>query len=101
MGKGWTDGYKTYDTSKGFGNSTKWQNAFEERMNFRVLSDTEVNDNQSIVATLYDCKTKAALKTEYYRLIKMYHPDVAGDTLENKIASQLLNDTYHKLSSKF
>lgn len=98
---GWTTGYKTYDTSKGFGNSAKWQSAFEERMNFKVLTEKEADDNKSIVQPLYNATSKGDLKASYYRLIKIYHPDKAGDTEENKTISQLLNDTYFKLLKKF
>lgn len=101
MSKGFTDGYKTYDTKNGFGNSSRWQNAFEERMNFKVLTAKETSENQSIVAEMYDCKNKAELKAVYFRLIKMYHPDTNGDTEENKTFSQLINDTYFKLLKKY
>jgi len=98
---GWTDGYKTYDTSKGFGNSAKWQNAFEERMNFKVLTAKEEDDHKSIVQPLYNATSKEALRSAYLKLITVYHPDKAGDTEENKTISQLINDTYFKLKKKF
>ena len=97
---GFTDGYKTYDTSNGFGNRRKWINAFEERMNFRVNTDQETKEKESVYASLYECKTLGELRKEYYRLMNIHHPDKAGDTEENKIIAQAINDTYFKLKSK-
>jgi len=70
-------------------------------MNYKVLSQKDEDDNKSIVQPLYNATSKAELKTLYYSLIKIYHPDKAGDTEENKTISQLLNDTYFKLLKKF
>lgn len=99
--KPWITGYKTYDTSNGFGSPDEWQSAFEKRMNFKVLTPKEEDDNKSIVKILYTAKNADELRKQYIILIKQYHPDIKGNTEENKIISQLINDTYFKLKAKF
>jgi hypothetical protein len=95
--KGFLDGYKTYDTSNGHGSVKEWQSAFESRMNYKVLTIKECEENKSIIDILYDCKDAKELQKTYHKLMMKYHPDICGDTEENKIISQLINDTYFKL----
>lgn len=98
--KGFMD-YKTYDTSQGFGNANKWKGAFEERMNLRKNTDEE-NALVSQTQTLYECNSFESLRSEYRRLMHLYHPDHTADTVENKIIAQAINDLYWKLKkSKF
>lgn len=99
--KGFADGYKTYDTSNGYGNSSQWQNRFEARMNYKILSAPEKEVNKGIVQPLYDCINSTDLKKAYYKLMLIHHPDKAGDAIENKIAAQHINDIYFKLKEKF
>jgi len=99
--KGFLDGYKTYDTSQGFGSIKDWREAFERRMNFHNITAAEKESNKSIVQSLLDAKDYFALRNAYRDLMKRYHPDIAGNTVENKIASQLLNDTYFEMKKKF
>lgn len=99
--KGFMDGYKTYDTSNGFGNSDKWKENFETRMNFKILTHNEIEDNKDVLKHLYTCITSKELKKEYYKLMIKFHPDKAGDTEYNKTISQLINETYFKLKNKF
>lgn len=99
MGKGFMD-YKTYDTSKGFGSRSKWQDAFEQRMNFRINTQEETDSRKDLYSSLYDCSTAQELKKEYYRLMVIYHPDKNGNSEESKIIAQAINDIYFKLKDK-
>lgn len=100
--KGFMDCYtKTYDTSKGFGSPDEWRKAFEQRMNFGVVISIETKEQKKdILQPLYDAKDFFELRKAYRELMFIYHPDVAGDTEDNKVISQLLNDTYFLLKSK-
>ena len=98
--RGILDGYKTYDTSNGFGSPDQWKSAFEERMNLVTLTDSDVTKLKSVVDSLYDCKNEEALKKEYRRLMFLYHPDKVGESEDNTKKAQLINDTYFKLKEK-
>lgn len=99
--KGFLDGYKTYDTTNGFGSVDDWKKAFEKRMNYRIVSVEEKQSNQSILQPLYDAQDFFALRKAYRELMMQYHPDKAGDTEENKLIAQMLNDAYFELKEKF
>ena len=101
--KGFMDCYtKTYDTSDGFGSPEQWRAAFEKRMNFGVVITVEKAEaKKDILQPLYDAKDFFELRKAYRELMFIYHPDKAGDTEENKIMAQLLNDLYFKLKDTF
>jgi len=97
------DYYKTYDTSNGFGSAAKWQDAFEQRMNFKVLSTEEKTEHKGVVQPLYDAyitKDKNVLKKAYYALMMIHHPDKNNGTVESKVITQLISDTYFELRDK-
>ena len=75
--KGFLDGYQTYDTSKGFGNSKKWQQSFKARMSkedaFRILKDVE-NSPHAILEIPIGA-TPEMIKKAYRRKIRQWHPD--------------------------
>ena len=95
------DKYKTYDTSKGFGSPSQWQDAFEARMNYKVLNFEEKKQHDGLAGPLYDAKSSEEIKTAYRKLMMAYHPDRNGDTEENKTISQHLNDVYFEMKKKF
>jgi len=78
MAKGFLDGYKTYDTGKGFGSPQQWQQAFKQRMSKEDA--TEILDNQE--QTPYEIlgvsanATQAEIKKAFRKLITQWHPDV-------------------------
>lgn len=95
------EGYKTYDISNGFGSVDQWREAFEKRMNYATITITQKEENKSILQPLFDAKDIISLKTAYRNLMKQYHPDVNGNTEENNMISQMLNDTYFDLKEKY
>ena len=93
--------YKTYDTSTGRGGADAWKASFEKRMG----KNPEVDSIPATAAfehilELHECQTKADLKDVYKKLMKQFHPDVAGDTEENNQISQEINSEYKKLLRK-
>lgn len=99
--RGFLEGYKTYDTSNGFGLVDDWKRAFEKRFNFVSVTIQQKAEKEDIVKSLYDAKDFFELRKAYRELMMRYHPDVAGETEENHLIAQLLNDTYFELKTKF
>jgi len=99
--KGFMEGYKTYDTSNGFGSVDDWKKAFEKRFNFVSITVEQKAEKEDILKPLYDAKDFFELRKAYRELMMTHHPDKAGDTEENNIIAQLLNDTYFELKEKF
>ena len=96
-------GYKTYDTSNGFGSPAQWCEAFEQRMNFCVLTIKDKEESKGLLGPLEDAyKTgdKATIKAAYSKLLFMYYPDFAGDTEINRRNTQLINERYCEMKEK-
>src|SRR6218665_250643 len=78
MAKGFLEGYKTYDTSKGYGNPKQWQKAFDERMNKEdaeaVLQGQQQSPHQ--ILGLKADATATAIKKAFRKLITQWHPDL-------------------------
>ena len=77
MAKGFLDGYKTYDTSKGFGNAKKWQKAFHQRMTAdtaKSIIGEEPNTPFQILG-IEPGASHATIKKVFRKLIMFWHPD--------------------------
>jgi hypothetical protein len=98
----WDDGYyKTYDTSKGFGSPKKWQAAFEQRMNFKVLTIEEKEENKGYTQLLEEATNKKDLQKIYHKLMMIHHPDRNNSSAESKTIAQHINNVYLDLKEKF
>lgn len=77
MAKGFLDGYKTYNTSKGFGHEKQWQNSFRERMSEEEAEEILSTHEQSAHEILDVSKTatKSEIKKAFRKLIIEWHPD--------------------------
>ena len=75
--KGFLDGYKTYDTSNGFGNSKKWREAFSQRMSkeeaIEIMEKTS-EDPYSILGITSRAST-SEIKKAYRKRLMEWHPD--------------------------
>ncbi len=73
--KGFTEGYKTYDTSKGFGSPSKWNDAFRKRMSMedaRILLD---EDDPYVILDVKLHDTIDIVKKAYRKMAMKFHPD--------------------------
>lgn len=77
MAKGFLDGYKTYDTSGGFGSPKKWQHAFRQRMSEEEASAIISGATQTPQAILGvpDNATGTVIKKAFRALMLQWHPD--------------------------
>lgn len=75
--KGFLDGYKTYDTSQGFGSAKKWRSTFKERFSKEeaehVLKEEQLTPYQ--ILGLAVGATAAEIKKAFRKLIAQWHPD--------------------------
>lgn len=100
MKKGFMDGYKTYDTSHGFGNPNEWRSAFNERMGYKEAQDFLRDVKQEEIPFILEmraAKTLNDLKAVYREALKLHHPDKGGDT---KVAQAIIA-MYTTLKEKF
>lgn len=77
MKKGFLDGYKTYDTSQGFGNPKDWQKAFYQRMNVdeaKALLKDQPGSPYSILGVSQEA-TEQEIKRAFRQLMMQWHPD--------------------------
>ena len=101
--KPFMSGYKTYDTSSGFGNPEQWREAFGERMNFCVLTIKDKEESKGLLGPLEDAfKTKdaAILKKAYSKLLMQWHPDIVGTSDESNRNTQLIYEKYCEMKDK-
>jgi DnaJ-class molecular chaperone len=79
--RGWTDGYKTYDTSKGFGSAREWKKTFYERMTgeeaTKIISDQADTPHQ--ILGVPQNATQQEIKTAFRKLVMQWHPDKNPD----------------------
>ena len=77
MKKRFLDGYKTYDTTNGFGNANQWKKAFQKRMTAKeaisLLKDVPESP-YSILGVNQNASDKE-IKHAYRQLIFQWHPD--------------------------
>jgi preprotein translocase subunit Sec63 len=78
------DGYKTYDTSKGFGSPGQWRTAFAQRMNNDEAEEILARHAQSPYEILGVPKdaTSSEIEKAFRTLVMKWHPDRNQDRLE-------------------
>ncbi|WP_333887349.1 J domain-containing protein [Sphingobacterium siyangense] len=82
--KGFLDGYKTYDTSDGFGSPKKWRSAFKERFS-KEEAEALLKDEQQTPYQILGVPVganAAEIKKAFRKLIAMWHPDVNQHRIE-------------------
>jgi DnaJ-domain-containing protein 1 len=101
--KGFLDGYKTYNTRKGFGNAKQWKNAFQQRMSKEdaeeILSKQHSTPHEILGVSPH--ASPATIKAAFRKLIKEWHPDRNQHRIEEAEAqSKKILAAYTVLSPK-
>lgn len=100
--KGFLEGYKTYDTSGGYGNARKWKGAFNQRFSRQeaesLLADQPETPHQ--ILGVPAGATQAEIKKAFRALIIIWHPDRNPQRLsEAEQMSKKIIAAYSLLSS--
>ena len=97
------DGYKTYDTSNGYGNPREWRGAFQQRMSLdeaQAIVDGQTQPPHEILGVPAS-HTEAQLLSAYRKLMKKWHPDKNMDNEEEAVAvSKKIIAAYEVLSNQ-
>ena len=92
MAKGFLSGYKTYDTSTGFGNAKKWRKAFEQRFSKeeagKILQDHA--DTPHGILGIQPYATPDQIKAAFRKLIKQWHPDLNKHRVAEAMSKRLI-----------
>lgn len=75
--KGFLDGYKTYDTSNGYGNASKWKNAFRKRMTIDEANDilAQISESPHAILGVTINASFIEIKKAYRSKLHEWHPD--------------------------
>lgn len=100
--RGFLDGYKTYDTTSGFGNPKMWQNAFRKRMtkeDAKALLKEQNKSPDSLLGIAPDA-TKEEIRKAYHMRMMEWHPDRNPHRMkEAEEMSKQLNAAYSFLTA--
>jgi DnaJ-class molecular chaperone len=103
LGKGFLDGYKTYDTRNGYGNPKQWRNAFDQRMNpeeAEAVLSAQAQSPHEILGIQANA-TAEEIKKAFRKRIMEWHPDKNQNrTDEAKEMSQKIIAAYSLLTDK-
>lgn len=72
---GFLDGYKTYDTKEGFGNSWSWKKSFHNRMSEDEALFYLKEDDPRAVLGVGPYATKDEIKKAFRKMALKWHPD--------------------------
>ncbi|OQP65450.1 hypothetical protein A3860_17450 [Niastella vici] len=101
--RGFLDGYKTYDTSNGYGDPDKWRSAFRTRMNAdeakAILART--GESPHSILGVSTNATISEIKSAYRTKMKQWHPDSNQHQIEKAVEmAQKLSAAYATLNPK-
>lgn len=78
---GWTDNYKRYDTSQGFGSKKEWQRTFRQTIKPEEAKIILDDVSPYIILGVSEKATQAEIKKAYRTKAFKWHPDINFDNL--------------------
>ncbi len=73
------DGYKTYDTSEGYGSAREWKKNFYQRMTgeeaAEILEEAKASGTPYEILGIKPSATDPEIKAAFRKLIMVWHPD--------------------------
>jgi DnaJ-class molecular chaperone len=99
MAKGFMDGYRTYDTSEGFGNAWEWRKNFNKRFSKEEADEILGSDDPYDILGIRRSATLAEIKSAFRKLAKIWHPDLNPQRIEEATAKmKKINAAYSRLT---
>lgn len=99
--KGFMDGYRTYDTSKGFGNANEWRAAFNERMGVEQAKEFLGSKDPLGILGLNVGATWDEVEKAYKKMARLHHPDRNIGNPEAADMMKQINAAYEILENQY
>lgn len=99
MARGFMDGYKTYDTSTGYGSASQWRKSFYKKMSSDE-ADAILNNDEQDPWEILGAKRGMSRKeiTQCMRkMVMKWHPDVCKDPRAEEMTKKIIA-AYTKLT---
>jgi len=98
MAKGFMDGYRTYDTSEGYGSAWEWKKSFHQRMNKEEADEILGTDDPYEILGVKRGASNIEIKSAFRKLAKIWHPDLNPGRIDEATAKmKKINAAYSLL----
>ena len=92
------DGYRTYDTSEGYGSAWEWKKSFHQRMNKEEADEILGTDDPYEILGVKRGASNIEIKSAFRKLAKIWHPDLNPGRIDEATAKmKKINAAYSLL----
>ena len=92
------DGYRTYDTSEGYGSAWEWKKSFHQRMNKEEADEILGTDDPYEILGVKRGASNTEIKSAFRKLAKIWHPDLNPGRIDEATAKmKKINAAYSLL----